>query len=175
MAFDFLIPKLAILQYLETTRFELTAEQLSRVFLENGWAEYFVLKQALGELVESAMVRCTQRPQGKCFSIAPAGRETLRQFHNRLPYSLRQQIEAFAQSSHFRIQNETQNLAACRRLGPGEYEVECQIIENERVLLSLRLNVASAELAASLANRWTENAPSVYSALWSALTEAPQD
>ena len=44
MAFDFLIPKLAILQYLETTRFELTAEQLSRVFLENGWAEYFVLQ-----------------------------------------------------------------------------------------------------------------------------------
>ena len=50
MALDLLIPKLALLQYLESTRFELTGEQLSRVFLENNWSEYFILQQALGEL-----------------------------------------------------------------------------------------------------------------------------
>ncbi len=171
MALDLLIPKLALLQYLESTRFELTGEQLSRVFLENNWSEYFILQQALGELEESGMIGCTHRPQGDCFHIVPTGRETLRQFQSRLPDSLRQQIETYARQSRIRIQNELQNTASCQKTGPGDYEVECRIIEDGRVLLKLDLNVASAELAASLANRWTENAPGVFTALWDALTK----
>lgn len=171
MAYDLLIPKLAILRYLDATRFELTGDLLSRVFLENGWADYFTLQQALSDLSESGMLYCAQRPQGICYRIAPAGQQTFEQFQERLPYSMRKQIDAYAENSRLRVQNEAHSTAVSRRIGPGEYEVECRVVEEDRVLLSLCLNVTSAELAASLANRWTEKAPEVYSALWKALTD----
>lgn len=163
--------KLLVLYFFSVTDFVLTADQISRVFLRNEWADYFSLHQTLSDLSEAHLLALVNRPNGLCYAISEQGRQTLAQFRARLPLSLRQEVESYALSARRSIQKETQNTASYTRSKEGEYLVTCNIIEGERVLLTLTLNVVSAEMAATIANRWADGAPDAYRSLLSILAK----
>jgi len=155
--------RLTLLYFLDYLGIPLTSEQIYSVFLEQDWGDYFSLSIALDDLAENGMLSAAGRPAGVTYSIAGKGKSVLAGFSNRLPHSRVEAIEKYALEHRQRFLSEHQNLASFRRIGSGEYMVTCRIIEGERTLLTVELNVVSAESAREIARRWVNSAPSIYS------------
>ena len=154
--------RLTLLYLLESVGIPLTSEQIYSVFLEQDWGDYFSLSIALDDLCETRMLRADEKPAGMAYAITGKGIDALVQFENRLPHSHKGAIEEYAAQHKQRFLAEHQNLASFRRIGNGEYMVTCRIIEGERTLLTVELNVVSAESARGIARRWVDAAPALY-------------
>ncbi|MGI6192865.1 MAG: DUF4364 family protein [Christensenellales bacterium] len=155
--------RLTLLHLLDSVGISLTSEQIFSVFLEQDWGDYFSLSIALDDLSENGLLAANEKPAGMSYLITDKGRKTLNQFLNRLPHSHLDAIEKYAATHKQRFLSEHQNLASFRRIGNGEYMVTCRIIEGERTLLTVELNVVSADSARDIARRWVDAAPGLYS------------
>lgn len=163
--------RLTLLHFLAFLGIPLTSEQIFSVFLEQDWGDYFSLSIALDDLRENGLLSSVERPAGLSFRLTEKGRATLGAFASRLPHSHREVIEAYAARHKQRFLSEHQNLASFRRINSGEYMVTCRVIEGERTLFTVELNVVSADSARVIAQRWVEAAPELYASILRALAK----
>ena len=155
--------RLTLLYFLDSVGILLTSEQIFSVFLEQDWGDYFSLSIALDDLRENGLLRANEKPAGMSYLITGRGKDALAEFLDRLPHSHRDAIKKYAATHKHRFLSEHQNLASFRRIGSGEYMVTCRSIEGERTLLTVELNVVSADSARDIARRWVDAAPGLYS------------
>jgi len=163
--------RLILLHLLDRVGIPLTSEQIFSVFLEQDWGDYFSLSIALDDLRENGLLAANEKPAGMSFQITAKGKKTLALFLDKLPHSLLDAIEAYAAAHKQRFLSEHQNLASFRRIGNGEYMVTCRIIEGERTLLTVELNVVSSDSARDIARRWVDAAPGIYADIVRTLTK----
>lgn len=162
--------KLILLYFLKATNFETSQEGLLRMMIDKEWQDYFTFSQSFSELLERGFIQENRRKSGTYYSISPTGRQAIESFSARLPQSLRNQIDIYAQSNRKRILKDLQYNATFEQLDSCEYMTHFTIYEEDRLLLSLSLNVVSKETAQTLCNRWESNAQDVYTNILSILS-----
>jgi predicted transcriptional regulator len=72
--------KLLILYLLRSINIQLSELQILRIVTENGWINYFDLKECMFELIENKLVEGRETPEGAFYTITELGRSTLYYF-----------------------------------------------------------------------------------------------
>jgi predicted transcriptional regulator len=154
--------KLSILYYVQCLGIPLTNSQIIDYFLENNLINYFDLQQFLIDLVSGGFLDCLETRSSNFFGITPKGTEILNFFKKRIPATIRESIESFADINREHMRKESQITADYAKIYPGEYEVTCKVIEKELTLMELKINVATSQQAKTLCNNWKTGAPEIY-------------
>ena len=86
--------KLIILYMLARVDFLMTASQISDFVLGKDYADYYVLTQAQGELIENGLISQAPHSHNSTeLSITTEGRDTINYFASRLPDFIKNDIE----------------------------------------------------------------------------------
>lgn len=161
--------KLVILYYMKALNIPLTNPQITQFFLENNLIPYFDLQQYLSELIETDLLSYLETRSKKFYSISPAGIKTLEFFEYKIDDSLKYTIDSYAKENRNRIRKESQMTAEYKKLSDRQYIVTCKVMEQDMVLLELKLNVTDSNQAKHMCENWLHKAPEIYKNIMSAL------
>ena len=161
--------KLLILYFLIETDIPLTRDQLYRAMYENECMDYFMFQQVFYELEEEGYVAVRPMPFGHAFSATEKGKETLRLFEESLPNSLREALAGYARSNMDSFRTETQLVSSMEEQADGSYEVRLMAQERNRVVLEIRLSLATRSMAQKVRSAWADRAEEVYSSILDSL------
>lgn len=163
--------KLLILFFLEQADIPLTRDQLYRAMYENECMDYFMFQQIFYDLEEEGLVAVRPMAFGHAFSMTGRGKETLSLFRESLPNSIREKLTAYAAENRTEFQTETQLVSTMEEQADGSYEVRLMAQERSRVILEIRMSLATRSMAQKVRADWGENAEEIYSYLLGKLLE----
>lgn len=142
--------------------FPLTNSQLSEFILEQGYTNYFKLRQALAELTVEGFIREEATHSRTFYHITSEGEETLRFFKNDISPAIRQDIEAFFKNKQYELKDEVSVKANYYPISDKEYSVSCQVFEQGLPLIDLTLTVPTESEATSIADNWRQKSQKIY-------------
>lgn len=156
--------KLIILYMLNRVDFLMTASQISDFVLGKDYADYYVLTQAQGELIENGLISQAPHSHNSTeLSITTEGRDTINYFASRLPDFIKNDIENYFADKAFELRNE---LAVQSNYGinfvTGEYETRLIIKDRDVTTLDMTLSVPTEEIAEHIVDIWKEKASGVF-------------
>ena len=170
--------KLLILFFLEQADIPLTRDQLYRAMYENECMDYFMFQQIFYDLEEEGLVAVRPMAFGHAFSMTGRGKETLSLFRESLPNSIREKLTAYAAENRTEFQTETQLVSTMEEQADGSWEIGYHIIVERqyryplgRVILEIRMSLATRSMAQKVRADWGENAEEIYSYLLGKLLE----
>lgn len=163
--------KLILLYFLQVSGLKITETDLLHIALDNGWMNYFDFARVTAELKDAGMMTTEKRPQGDLLVITPQGHEILDHFAERLPLSLRRNIEDYANGHKVDINRASQHIASYQKRDDRDYLVSLCIMDKEDALLSLEIALPTEEMAKTFVNRWEERSQDVFSELLRLLGE----
>ncbi|OON97263.1 MAG: hypothetical protein ATN36_00485 [Epulopiscium sp. Nele67-Bin005] len=159
---DFTINKLIALYLLSELKMPLSLSQITEIVLEKGYADYFSMQQYLTELVEAKLIIQNRENHASYYSISDAGKQTLDFFASHIPSYVRTEIDNFISENWRSLRSELDVLANYSLHNEHEYIVECKILEHNRTLISLNLNVASQKQAIAMCEKWKSTSADLY-------------
>lgn len=162
--------KLTILYFMQRLGLGLTKDQLTTVGATYDLAPYFDLQNAVAEMEEDGLLAAVPRPYGQVYALTSNGQDAVDMFKERLPVSLRDDLDSFADACREDIRRETQYTARIEPRPGGECLVHFLFVEKDDTLLSIELmfpDVASANKAAAA---WPQRAEESYCYLLSSLS-----
>ena len=154
--------KLSVLFFAQALNIPLTNEQITEFFIKTCFMNYFDLQHILAELVESQHLVHMEGRQNHYYTLTDKGREALDFFQSRIDLHTRQDILEYANKNRDRLRNESQLTADYKRLDNSEYEVMLRVMEDDTVLLELKVNVINVTQAKAICSNWKSRAPEVY-------------
>jgi len=161
--------KLIILYLLENMNIPLTKTQITNAVLENNLIDFFTLQQCISELESTDVVRQVNYQKRVCYEITDAGRKTLEVFLHRIPKSTMDIIEQYVSRNKENLKKESQIIAEYQKVNETEYTVNLMVIENNLVLIDLKLSVVSAKQAKQICEKWRNSSEKIYSQLMNSL------
>lgn len=161
--------KLIVLYMLDKVDFPLTNSQLSQFILDKGYTNYFILQQAINELIDSHLIRPETIRNTSHYHSTQVGEETLQLFEYKIPEAIKKDILDYFEENRYQLRNEVEILSEYYPAKKGEFTVNCMVKEKGSTLLEIKLNVVSEEQAVIICDNWTSNSSDVYSYLVHAL------
>ncbi|HHW69746.1 MAG TPA: DUF4364 family protein [Clostridiales bacterium] len=162
--------KIIILYYMQALDIPLTNPQITQFFLENNIIPYFELQQYLSELIDTKLVNFLEARDKYLYSISPTGTKVLELFEHRISSDLKQKIDNYAHKNRNRLRKESQITAEYKKLADRQYIITCRVMEEDMILLELKLNVTDSKQAKLICNNWLNRAPVVYKNIIATLT-----
>ncbi|AOT68845.1 DUF4364 family protein [Geosporobacter ferrireducens] len=154
--------KLLLLYILDRFEIPLTNTQFTQFVMERDYMNYFLLQQFLGELVSSSMLEYSESEGNFFYLITEKGKNTLQFFRDRLSDELTNTLDHAVEMKKQILLKEMQILADYTKKKENEYVVDLKVIENDIVLIDLKLNVVSNKYAKEICDKWKQDAPKLY-------------
>lgn len=147
---------------LEKLDFPLTNGQISEFILDKGYTNYFTLQQALSEMVESGFIREETTHNRTLYHLTDEGLETIQFFRNNISPAIQKDVDTFLAEKRYELKNEVSVKADYYQTNNLDYNVRCQIFENDAPLIDLTLAVPTEEAASTIANNWNRKNQEIY-------------
>ncbi len=163
--------KLILLYFIEKLNMPVGNLQLTKVFLENRFMNYFLLQQFLTELCETGCLAEHQEDERTVYSITPTGRKTLSYFVNMIPPAVKSRIDETISSIRKNIRKETMISADYVPESENEFVVTCKVREDSFPLIEMKVTVGTKEDARLICNNWHKHAQAIYSEIIDSLTK----
>lgn len=163
--------KLLILYLLKTIGMQLSELQILRIVSENGWLNYFDLKECMFELIESRLIEQRETPGGVFYAITEQGCSTVFYLEKELPASVRKAIDEYCEKSREELRLETELVADYIKIDEGEYKVMLKVLENQVPVFELSLMTYSQASAESFISKWKTTAPKIYKVTYDSLSD----
>ena len=77
--------KLLVMHMLDEVEFPLTNAQITKFFLENEYATYFMVQKTISELIEDGFVFSNVKRNTSYYHLTSEGRESIKFFENKVP------------------------------------------------------------------------------------------
>lgn len=165
----FTLYKLIVLYMLDKVDFPLTTSQISEFILDEGYTTYFTLQEALSEMIRSDLLKVEPTHNRTLFYLTENGKETIRFFQNKISPDIQNDIDAFLKKRAYDLKEEVSVKSDFYKNTNHEFEVCCQIVENGRNLMDLKLVVPTQKEAEAISNNWTKKNQEIYGLLMSHL------
>lgn len=162
MSEPFTLYKLIVLYMLEKLDFPLTNGQISEFILDKGYTNYFTLQQALSEMVETGFIREETTHNRTLYHLTDEGLETIQFFTNNISPAIQKDVDTFLAEKRYELKNEVSVKADYYQTNNLDYNVRCQIFENDAPLIDLTLAVPTEEAASTIANNWNRKNQEIY-------------
>ena len=166
---------LCVLYMLKKLNAKVTAPQLITALTEATGLSYFDAQLAIAELEDKGFIASTPGVRGSQYSLSSNGNNMLFLLQTKLPRSIRSDCEEYATKYRSKILNLGFFSAYNSKNPSGGHNVFLSSMDNERIILSLQLNVADAATAEKMCKNWENCSGSVYKSVYDALLNAPAD
>lgn len=166
-----LLYKLMTLYTLSQVDFALTNSQLSNVFLDLGYTNYFNVQYTLGDLVDAGLIREDSLPGSHYYCLTDAGHQSLEALKNDLGPQIREEIDDYLQKNRLQFRNTVSRRADYYRTTEGDIAVRMQVIEHNAPLIDLTVTVPGETQAKEFCKRWKEKSSEIYSYIYKELSE----
>ena len=161
--------KLLVLYVTDSLKHPITNTQLTEIILENNFINYFTLQQYISELIASDFLRYETVNEKKLIRITEKGTNTLSFFSDRISPIKKKIIDDYLLSIVDSIKKEL-TIHSDYTLGKDDsFIVDLQALENDNLLISLKVSVPTKKQAVSLCNRWKDNPSDIYNKIMNSL------
>lgn len=157
--------KLTLLYYIQSSKLDITKEQLYRAMVENELMSYFDFESCMHELEEDAFILAVPRAFGQGYRVSVRGADVLDQFVESLPVSLRERLGRYAREIMDEMRLETQIVSEMEELAGGGYLVKLRALEKNASVMELSMRVATRDMAQRMRQNWESGSEGIYQVL----------
>lgn len=157
--------KLIILYLLSKMDIPLTKTQITNAILENNLIDFFTFQQCISELEEAGMIKQVLHQKKQCYATTDSGRNAVEIFLHRISKNSADIIDRYIAKNKDSLKKESQVIAEYTKVSDKEYIVNLKVIENDLVLIDLKLSVVSAKQAKQVCEKWKSSSEKIYSQL----------
>lgn len=163
--------KLLLLYIIKFSNKDFTNNEITEFVLERNYMNYFFIQQYLSELVNSNFIEKVNIDSKEVYKLLEKGDVALSYFEDRIPNSIKEELDN--EFNRFKSENkkETQVVSDYYQKENNLFVVNLKLVENEDVLFSLYLDVASKEQADLVCERWKNDTEHIYKNIIKLLTE----
>ncbi|OGO78070.1 MAG: hypothetical protein A2Y23_15410 [Clostridiales bacterium GWB2_37_7] len=161
--------KLIVLYILDKIEISLTNTQITNIILENNIINYFSLQECVAELEHSDLLKLEESQEKLTYQISESGQRTVAMFQDKIPKSIKTLINDYVGKNKDRIKKESEIFADFYKSKENEYIVNLKVIENDIVLIDLKLNVVSAKQAKLICEKWKNSSGKIYGQIMDSL------
>ena len=161
--------KLTVLYFLDALSIELTRAEITTFSGEHELVPYFDLQSAVYELEEEGMLAAVPRPRGQCYCLTPKGKETLEMFKERLPLSVRDELDEDAEAWRETLRRQSQFVGTAEKASGGGWRAVLRTVELNDDLIGVSILLPDRESTNRAIAAWPDKAPDIYAYLLRAL------
>ena len=163
--------KLLLLYILNGIKLSISNNQLTQIMLENNFINYFTLQQYISELVASNFLEYIESNNKHRLVITKEGNKTLNFFIERISNTKKRAIDNYLKKQIDNIKKEITITSDYTIEKENNFIVNLKAMENDSILIDIKLNVASNNQARGLCSKWQNNSSDLYSKIIQLLTE----
>ena len=154
--------KLLVLYVIKSLRQAISKTQLTEIILENNFINYFTLQQYISELETAEFVEYIEKNNKKLITITTKGENVLSIFNDRISPIKRDIIDKYISKTIDNIKKELTIHSDYTIEKNNSFIVNLKALEDETLLIDLKISVPTKKQATSLCNRWKENPSDIY-------------
>ena len=154
--------KLMILYMLKQVKFPLTNSNISDFFVSKEYTTYFIVQQALSELLESNLLSVENINNNSRYEMTKEGKEALSFFEKQISPAIIADINEFIQTNKFRMRNEVSTTAEYYKLPGNDLMVHWDVLEGKTPLINIEINSPDEEQANIMKNNWRSCSQDIY-------------
>ncbi|MDU4882186.1 DUF4364 family protein [uncultured Clostridium sp.] len=154
--------KLLVLYVIKSLRQAISKTQLTEIILENNFINYFTLQQYISELETAKFVEYIEKNDKKLLTITTEGENVLSIFNDRISPIKRDIIDNYISKTIDNIKKELTIHSDYTIEKNNSFIVDLKALEDETLLIDLKISVPTKKQATSLCNRWKENPSAIY-------------
>ena len=154
--------KLLVLYVIKSLRQPISKTQLTEIILENNFINYFTLQQYISELENSDFIRYIDKNGKRLIVITKKGENVLSIFNDRISPIKRDIIDNYISKTIDSIKKELTIHSDYTIEKNNSFIVDLKALEDETLLIDLKISVPTKKQATSLCNRWKENPSDIY-------------
>jgi len=154
--------KLLVLYVIKSLRQAISKTQLTEIILENNFINYFTLQQYISELETAKFVEYIEKNDKKLLTITTEGENVLSIFNDRISPIKRDIIDNYISKTIDNIKKELTIHSDYTIEKNNSFIVDLKALEDETLLIDLKISVPTKKQATSLCNRWKENPSDIY-------------
>lgn len=154
--------KLMILYMLNKAATPLTQEIFSGYIVEKGYTNFFVLQNAILELVDEAFIEKSSTYNNTYYELKPSGHDTFMMLKSLLSRDIQREIDEYLTEHQVEIVEMISTITDFSKAENGMYEAKVSLLDNKEPLLSLTLAVPTETDAIAVCNRFKEKKESIY-------------
>ena len=154
--------KLLVLYVIKSLRQAISKTQLTEIILENNFINYFTLQQYISELETAKFVEYIEKNDKKLITITTKGENVLSIFNDRISPIKRDIIDNYISKTIDNIKKELTIHSDYTIEKNNSFVVDLKALEDETLLIDLKISVPTKKQATSLCNRWKENPSDIY-------------
>lgn len=157
--------KLIILYLLKRAALPLSRQRVCNFILDKGYTNYFILNQAIGELIDAGMITSQLINERSHLTLTQEGSQTLAFFQSNISEVTKEEINTYLKENKLELLSEISVTANYDRASTGEFEAHLTARERGIPLVQITLSVPSEETAASICRNWREKNEEIYQML----------
>ncbi len=154
--------KLLLLFIFKKIKFPVSNNQITQIILENNFINYFTLQQYLTELLSSNFLKYTDETGNHRFVITEKGIRVLSLFENRISEDKMKAVDDYLSEKINNIKKEVTVTADYTIENKGNFIVNLKALENDSILIDIKLNVGSNKDARDLCHKWKNDSSELY-------------
>ncbi|QAA31957.1 DUF4364 family protein [Clostridium manihotivorum] len=163
--------KLLLLYIIKSIKYPISNAQLTEIVLENSFINYFFLQQYITELISSGFIKYEASNDKKLLYITDTGNKVLTLFKDRISPQRLSLIDDYLKSSIEKIKRELTISADYTPDQNNTFIVNLRAVEDDSLLMDLKISVASKKQAIALCSKWKENPSLIYNNIINILIE----
>ncbi len=154
--------KLLLLYIFSKMKFSVSNTQITQIILENNFINYFTLQQYLTELVSANFIINIKEGNRHKYSITNKGKKVLSLFQERISKNKIDKIDDYLKKHMDNIKKEVTCTADYTIDNKNNFIVDLRALENDLLLIDLKLSVGSNKQARELCTKWKNNSSKLY-------------
>lgn len=154
--------KLLVLYVIQSLKQPISKTQLTEIILENNFINYFTLQQYISELESSEFVGYVEKNNKKLITITKKGENVLSFFNERISPIKRDIIDNYISKTIDNIKKELTIHSDYTIEKNNSFIVDLKALEDEILLIDLKISVPTKKQASNLCSRWKENPSDIY-------------
>lgn len=154
--------KLLLLYIFSKMKFSLSNTQITQIILENNFINYFTLQQYLTELVSANFIMNLEEDNKHKYSITDKGKKVLSLFEERISKDKLDKIDSYLKKHMENIKKEVTCTADYTIDDKNNFIVDLKALENDSLLMDLKVSVGSNKQARELCTKWKNNSSKLY-------------
>lgn len=162
--------KLLLLYIFDKIKIPITNNKITQIILENNFINYFTLQQYISELISSNFLKYTEGESKHRLEITEKGKKVLSLFGNRLSRNKIDAADEYLTNNINIIKKDVTITSDYTIESKDKFIVNLKAVDNNIVLIDLKITVDSNKQARDLCAKWKNNSSEIYSKILGILT-----
>lgn len=162
--------KLMILYMLHKMNSTMSNAQISDFFLNKGYTSYFTVQEVLDDMINENYIRSSSYHNASHYSMTPLGQETLSLLDQKLPFTIKSDINEYIGNNRFDFQSQNSVTADYSTASNGDVITHLKALDGTTVLLDIKIACINEEQAKTFCSKWKDASFDIYSTIYKALS-----